>query len=180
MRRREFLAFAGGTPFAWPVPVIAQQRPAVPVIGYLGTTSAEALSRLPALRSGLHAGLKECGYVEGRNVAFAYRWAEGDYERLPTLAAELVALKVAVILTPTGPAALAARDATRTIPILFIVADPVRSGLVASFSRPGGNATGVVLHQIDLIPKRLELLRELLPNARSVGFLFHAATSAES
>ena len=167
MRRRDLIALVGATSIARPLDVRAQQ-PAMPVVGYLGTSTLEATPFLSAL----HAGLKESGYVEGRDVAFAYRWAERHYERLPALAAELAALKVAVIVAPSNLAALAARNTTRTIPIVFFVTDPVAFGLVASLSRPGGNATGVDLLQIDLIPKRLELLRELLPNARSAGFIF--------
>ena len=176
MRRRAAIALMGATSIAWP-PAWAQQ-PAMPVVGYLGATTPEPSA--PFL-SAVHAGLKESGYVDGRNVAFAYRWAERRYERLPTLAAELVALKVAVILTAGTATALAARNATRTIPIVFICDDAVGLGLVDSFSRPGGNATGVEGLVLDVIPKRLQLLRELLPNARSVGFILRPGnpTSAD-
>src|SRR5262245_57850774 len=154
MKRRELLAgFLPGAvvPHAW------AQQPAMPVVGCLNFADPS-----PA-QAALRVGLKESGYVEGRNVAFAYRGA--------TLAAELVALKVAVIVALAPVAALAARNATRTIPIVFSVSgDPVDLGLVDSFSRPGGNATGVA-NFVDLTPKRLDLLRVLLPNARSVGYI---------
>jgi putative ABC transport system substrate-binding protein len=167
MKRRDLLA--GLLPVAV-APLARAQQPEMPVVGLLSTTSAEYFVRNVGPLSALHAGLKERGYVEGRNVAFAYRWAEGDYARLPTLATELVALKVAVIVGAGTAATLAARNATRTVPIVFSVNDPVELGLVASYNRPGGNATGVD-NLLDLYPKQLGLLREMLPNARSVGFI---------
>ncbi len=156
MRRREIIAAAAPT-ILWPLRARSQQA-ALPVIGYLGTGSPEAFApMLPAFQ----AGLKESGYVEGRNVVLTHRWADGRYERLPALAAELVTLKVAVILAPTGLAAITAKKATQSIPIVFLSGDAVALGLVASLSRPGGNATGVSILVPELIPKRLELLREL-------------------
>ncbi len=168
MNRREFITLLGSTAAAWPLAARAQQ-PARPVIGYLAAGTLDvAIPFLPAF----HAGLKENGYVEGRNVATEFRWAEGRHDRLPALAAELISLKVAVLVAPSAPAAVAARQATQTIPIAFFsAADPVEHGLVASLGRPGGNATGVFNYSADLMPKRLELLRELLPHVRSVAFL---------
>jgi putative ABC transport system substrate-binding protein len=161
------MALMGGTSVAWPLAARAQPRP-TPVIGYLGTTTYEASSPfLAAFRE----GLKESGYVEERNVAIVYRWAEGRHDRFPALAAKLVALKVAVIVATNLWSALAAQRATRTIPIVFLTGRPVELGLAASHSRPGGNATGVDIFLPDLIPKRLELLRDLLPAARSVAYL---------
>jgi len=167
MKRRELFAFLGGAVAALPL-VVRAQPPGLPVIGFLGNTSPEAaVSFLAAF----HAGLKESGYVEGRNVTIAFRWAEGRLERLPALAADLVALKIAVIVGINPFAAQAAKKATQAIPIAFLTGDPVGEGLVASLGRPGGNATGVSLQNPELAPKRLELLRDLIPNARSVVFI---------
>jgi len=140
MRRREFIGLLGGAAAAWPVAAGAQQPP-IPVIGYLSPTSFGVLSE--RLR-GLHQGLKEAGYVVGENVAIEYRWSEGQYDRLPAMAAELVRKQVSIIVAGANAATFAAKAATTTIPIVFLVAeDPVRLGLVASLSRPGGNATGI-------------------------------------
>jgi putative tryptophan/tyrosine transport system substrate-binding protein len=168
MRRREFIGALGGAA-AWPRVVTAQQS-AVPVIGYvsLGSTKGFA-TRLAAFRQ----GLQETGYREGENVVIEYRWADGRTERLPALAADLVAHRVAVIITPGSVAAtLAAKAATKTIPIVFETgADPIVSGFVASLRRPEGNVTGVTSLNFEVAPKRLELLRELLPGATSVAVL---------
>ena len=167
MKRRDILAIAGATTLASSLPAGAQ--PAMPVVGHLsaGSPATSALS-LARFRD----GLKEGGYVEGRNVAIAFRWAEGSYERLPALAAELAALKVAVIVAIGTPAAQAAKQATQLIPIVFQSGtDVVQSGLVASLSRPGGNATGVTFNVVQLSHKRLEVLRELVPNIRTVAYL---------
>ena len=170
MRRREFLGVIGGAAaVAWPLGARPQQ-PSMPVIGYLSARSREDTSHLI---TAFLRGLAENGYSEGQNVAIEYRFADGQYDRLPAMAAELVQRPVAVITTTGGePAALAAKAATSSIPIIFTIgSDPVKQGLVASFNRPGGNTTGIVLLTSQLDPKRLGLLRDVVPNASTVGFL---------
>src|SRR6266849_75416 len=168
MRRRELLVLGAGIAITLPIAARAQQK-AMPVIAYLGSGSrASGASFAAALRQ----GLSETGYVEGQNVVIEYRYPEGHYDRLPALAADLVGRKVHVIAASGPPSALAAKSATSTIPIVFIVGrDPVEDGLVASLARPGGNLTGVSLLLTELMAKRFELLSELVPQARVIALL---------
>jgi putative ABC transport system substrate-binding protein len=165
MRRREFITGIAGSTAAWPVVARAQQ-PTLPVIGFLSSRSPGETSNVVAA---FLRGLGETGYVDGRNVVLEYRWAEGQLDRLPALAADLVRRRVAVISTTGGPASgIAAQQATSTIPIVFIGSDPVKLGFVASLNRPGGNMTGVNNFLQEMEGKRLGLLRELLPNAKLI------------
>jgi putative ABC transport system substrate-binding protein len=169
MNRREFITLLGGAAAAWPVAVRAQQ-PAMPVIGFMSARSPEESAHLV---EAFRRGLKEGGFVEGQNVAIEFRWARGDYNRLPALAAELVSRRVTVVTAVGGdPSPIAAKRATSTIPIVFgMGGDPVSSGLVESFNRPGGNVTGVTLLTNFMDPKRLGLLRELAPGVPVIGVL---------
>jgi putative tryptophan/tyrosine transport system substrate-binding protein len=168
VKRRDFITLLGGAAAAWPIAARAQQ-PAVPVIGYLNSASPEVDA---ARLTGLRRGLNQSGYVEGRNLMIEYRWAGNQADRLPALAADLVQLRVAVIVTPGLVATLAAKAATTSIPIVFLVGnDPVQLGLVASLNRPGGNLTGYNVLLGELGSKGLALLHELVPGIATIGFL---------
>jgi putative tryptophan/tyrosine transport system substrate-binding protein len=178
MKRREFIATTLGGAAAWPM-VARGQQPAMPVIGFLNSASPGPFA---LLLSAFHEGLKDGGYIEGNNVTLEYRWADGQYDRLPALAADLVRRRVTLIAATGGTVtARAAKAATTTIPVLFVSgADPVGDGLVSSFNRPGGNVTGVSVYTSELAPKRLELLRELVPKATKIAVLVNPENHADS
>src|SRR5215475_5038883 len=175
MRRRQFIRFVGGAVAAWPLASRAQQA-AMPVIGYLGIRSPAADAPFIAA---FHQGLNEAGFSDGKNVTIEFRSAQNDYGRLPALAAELVQLRVNVIAAMSTPAALAAKAATKTIPIVFETgADPVQLGLVASLNEPGSNITGITQTNLEVSPKRLELLHEIMPAARVMALVVNPRNPA--
>jgi putative tryptophan/tyrosine transport system substrate-binding protein len=172
MRRREFIAIIGGAAAVWSSKLHGQQ-PEMPVVGFLNGGSPDSYAHHVAA---LRQGLSDAGYIEGQNVAIEYRWAKGEFGLLPALATDLVNRRVAVVVTSGSLAAQAAKSASGTIPIVFNVSDPVGQGLAASLNRPGGNATGVNVLAVELEPKRLELLRELVPRVASIAILVNPST----
>ena len=175
MRRRDFIKAIAGSAIAWPLSARAQQ-PTMPVIGFMNAASAKGYARH---LSAFLKGLGETGYVDGQNVAIEYRWAEGENDRLPAMAADLVHREVAVIAATSAPAALAAKAATTTIPIVFETGgDPIKLGLVPSLNHPGGNVTGVTQTNVETVPKRLQFLHELLPTARVIALLVNPTDPA--
>ncbi len=179
MKRREFITLLGGAAAAWPLTARAQQPAAkVPRIGFLGNSTAELEANLVGP---FRDGLRALGYEEGRNIVIEYRWAEGKYERFPALIAELIALKVDVIVTAGTPASLAVKKATTSIPLVMVaVGEPVATGLVASLGRPGGNITGLTSMSSEMEGKRLELLKEVVPKISHVAVLWNAASPIQA
>jgi putative ABC transport system substrate-binding protein len=171
LQRREFITLISGAAVAWPLAARAQQP--MPVVGFLNSSSPDMYAPFVAA---FRQGLKETGYVEGQNATIEYRWAEGQYDRLPAMAADLVSRKVSVIAATSTPAVLAAKAATTTIPIVFTTAgDPVQLGLVTALSRPSGNITGITVLDVEIAPKRLQLARELAPAATTMAVLVNPA-----
>jgi len=175
MRRREFMTLMGGAAVAWPLAARAQQGGKLPIIGFMGASSRSAIDRyVAALVQRLH----ELGWINGHTVAIEYRWAEGHFERLAEIVSEFVRMKVDIIVTHSTVAVIAAKQATSIIPIVFAVAaDPVGTGLVASLARPGGNVTGLSIQQPDTAAKRLELLRQVVPNLQRFAIIVNPDSS---
>jgi putative tryptophan/tyrosine transport system substrate-binding protein len=178
MRRRDFITLVGGSVAAWPVVARAEQLPVMRKIGFLGAASLNAYAdRVQAFQT----GLRELGYIDGKNVEIDFRWADGNYNRLPELAAELLSLPVDVLVTHGTPGTLAAKRATTTTPIVMAVSgDAVATGIVLSLSHPGGNITGSTFFNPELITKRLELAKEAVPSIVKMGFLFNSNNSSDS
>jgi putative ABC transport system substrate-binding protein len=176
VRRREFIGLAAGAVAAWPLAARAQQK-AMPVIGFLGTSPSAPVEA--ANLAGFRQGLGDAGYIEGQNATIEYRWVDSHYDRLPALCADLIARKVDLIVAQSDPTARGAKKATSTIPIVFFIGgDPVQQDLVASLVRPGGNLTGVTIFGNELDPKRLELLSELVPRAKTMALLVNSSNPA--
>jgi putative ABC transport system substrate-binding protein len=177
MRRRDFISLLGGTAVSWPL--VARAQPAMPAIGYLSGATSEIMHDYVAA---FHRGLADAGYVEGQNVSVDYRWAEGHNDRLPALAAELVRRRVDVIaIGGSTPGALAAKAATQTIPVVFLVGtDPVKVGLVTSMNRPDGNVTGITILNVELIAKCLELMHNLMPPSTTIAVLLNPANKLQT
>ncbi len=174
MKRRDFITLLGGAATAWPFAARAQQAGKVYRIGFLGNSTAALEANLV---EPFREGLRDLGYVEGQNILIEYRWAEGEYDRFPALTAELIALKVDVIVTAGTPASLAVKKAATSIPLVMVaVGDPVATGLVASLGRPGGNITGLTSISSEMEGKRLELLREVVPKISHIAVLWNAAS----
>jgi putative ABC transport system substrate-binding protein len=177
MRRRTFITLLGGAVAAWPLAARAQRPSEIPRIGFLGNSTATLEANLVEPFRG---GLRDLGYIEGRNILIEYRWAEGNYERFRALISELIALKVDVIVTAGTPASLAVKTATTTIPLVMVaVGDPVATGLVASLALPGGNITGLASISVEMEGKRLELLKEVVPKISHVAVLWNAASPVQ-
>jgi ABC-type uncharacterized transport system substrate-binding protein len=177
VKRREFITLLGGAAAGWPLAARAQQPDKIPRVGFLGNSTAALEANLVGP---FREGLRDLGYQDGRNIVIEYRWAEGKYDRFPTLIAELLAAKVDVIVTAGTPASLAVKKATSSVPLVMIaVGEPVATGLVTSLARPGGNITGVTSISPEIEGKRLELLREVVPGISHIAVLWNAGSPVQ-